>query len=240
MKKLINTGRKLRKIEVVGIYGLILCVLLISLCGVAIAGLKDSNKKLNSDKEVLNGKISTLQGDLRDIGERLSGKTQQQAEEKQQESGKVAVLKRIGLIATPGETGLSVEVPDGWQLEGENKLRNGASVVVVQSEDIDLLSIPNYQISRVVDSFILADGRSVFLVFIRSSDDNRGYLSLSFCNPDVMAPCSFRGKDGKFVFILAHGFKEGDQFVRDMDFSTAEGIRLLTDFKEMVKSLELS
>jgi hypothetical protein len=55
-----------------------------------------------------------------------------------------------------------------------------------------------------------------------------------------MAACSYRGKDGKFVFILGHGFKEGDQFVRDMDFSTAEGIRLLTDFKVMVKSLEIS
>ena len=240
MKRLIRTGRKLRKTEVVGIYGLLFLGLVIGLCVVLILGLRESNKNLSLEKDALGGKISSLQGDLRDIGERLSGKVVQKEDDKQQEVAQAPVLKRVGLIATPGETALSVEVPEGWELLGENRLRNGGATVVVQSEDIDLLNIPNYQVSRVVDSFILSSGQSVFLVFIKSTEDNRGYLGVSFCNPDVMAACSYRGKDGKFVFILGHGFKEGDQFVRDMDFSTAEGIRLLTDFKVMVKSLEIS
>ncbi len=239
MKKLINTGRRWRKSELIGLYLILFCCLLIGLSAVVVIGLRRSNKKLSLEKDELSGKISLLQGDLRDIGERLSGKPVKQDEQKQAE-GQAPVLKRIGLIATPGETALSVEVTDGWELLGENRLRNGGATVVVQSEDIDLLSIPNYQVARVVDSFILNSGQSVFVVFIRSTEDSRGYLGVSFCNPEVTAACSFRGSDGKFVFILAHGYKEGDQFVRDMDFSTAEGIRLLTDFKGMVKSLEIS
>lgn len=240
MKRLLKTGRRLRKPELIALYALLLCFLVIGLCTVVILSLRESNKKLSLEKGELGGKVSSLQADLRDIGERLSGKTTQKEAEKKEDAGQAPALKRIGLIATPGETGLSVESPDGWELVGENRLRNGGATVVVQSEDIDLLNIPNYQVARVVDSYILASGQSVFVVFIKTTEDNRGYLGVSFCNPDVMAACSYRGKDGKFVFILGHGFKEGDQFVRDMDFSTAEGIRLLTDFKVMVKSLEIS
>ena len=78
------------------------------------------------------------------------------------------------------------------------------------------------------------------LIFIKTTEENRGYLSLSFCNPETGSACSFRGKDGKFVFILAHGYEDKDQFVRDMDFNTADGILLLNDFKVMMKSLQLN
>ena len=144
------------------------------------------------------------------------------------------------MVATPGETVLNIDIPEGWESVGENRLRHGKTTVAVQSEDLDLLTIPNYKVDRVIDSFVLESGQPVFLIFIKTTEENRGYLSLSFCNPETGSACSFRGKDGKFVFILAHGYEDKDQFVRDMDFNTADGILLLNDFKVMMKSLQLN
>ncbi len=215
---------------------------LLVLSSLTILFLRSVGVKLGGDKVELNRKVSSLQYDLRSIGERLSGKAAEDEKAKKEKEGQAQPqnLNRIGLIATPSDTALTVDTPAGWELVGENRLKSGGSTVAVQAEDIDLLSISNYQVTRTVESFTLKSGVTVFLVFIKTTDDNKGYLSLSFCNPDVGQACSFRGRDGKYVFILAHGYKEQDQFVRDMDFNTAEGIKLITDFKTMMKSLEIS
>jgi hypothetical protein len=238
MQSLIKTSKKLSKKDYIFIAILALMSFIIVLLSLAILVLRSTGLKLREDNSGLKGKVSTLQGDLKDIGQRLSGIS---GEVKENDTSKSAPIKltKTSLVATPGESKLSFETPEGWTLAMENRIRSGNTVVGAQSEDIDLLTIPNYQVSRVVESFTLKSGRTVFLVFIRSSDDNQGFLSLSFCNPDVGQACSFRGSDGKYVFILAHGFQDGDQFVRDMDFNTAEGIKLLTDFKVMMKSLEI-
>lgn len=239
MQSLIKTSKKLSKKDYVFVAILALMSFIIVLLSLSILVLRSTGLRLREDNSGLKGKVSTLQGDLKDIGERLSGISSQS---KASEDSAPAPIKltKTSLIATPGESKLSFETPEGWTLSSENRIRSGNSVVGAQSEDIDLLTIPNYQVSRVVESFTLSSGRTVFLVFIRSSDDNQGFLSLSFCNPDVGQACSFRGADGKYVFILAHGYEDGDQFVRDMDFNTAEGIKLITDFKVMMKSLEIS
>jgi hypothetical protein len=241
MKKLVFTRPKLRKRDIVSMYTLLVLGLFVVLSITSIVLLRRSAQKLNADNEALSGKVASLQGDLREIGESLSGKTKS-TDQVELATGQteVPILNRIGLIATPGETAISVDTLAGWELVGENRLRKGGATVAVQSEDIDLLKIPNYQVSRIVESFTLRSGLTAFLVFIKTTEDNKGYLSVSFCNPDIGAACSFKGKDGKFVFILAHGYKEQDQFVRDMDFNTVEGIKLLGDFKVMLGSMEIS
>ena len=108
----------------------------------------------------------------------------------------------------------------------------------MQSEDLDLLTIPNYKVDRVVDSFVLESGQPVFLIFIKTTEENRGYLSLSFCNPETGSACSFRGKDGKFVFILAHGYEDKDQFVRDME-TIAEWMKQAIDNRDDEEKLNL-
>lgn len=237
MRSLIKTSRKLSKKDYIFIVVVGLLSFIIVLLSLAILVLRSTGLKLRSENVNLDTKVSTLQGDLKDIGQRLSGAT---GDDETEDSVEQVPLTRNVLIASPGESTLSLDTPAGWVLSSENRIRSGDSVVGAQSEDIDLLTIPNYQVSRTIEAFTLKSGQTVFLVFIRSSDDNQGYLSLSFCNPEVGVPCSFRGADGKYVFILAHGFKDGDEFVRDMDFNTVEGIKLLTDFKVMMRSLEIS
>jgi len=240
MKSLLKTRKPLSKKDIIYLSVILVLACLLILSSLTIIFLRSVGFRLRAEKNELNGKVSTLQTDLKSIGERLSGKAAADEKAKNENSqNQVQALNRIGLIATPGETTLSVDAPTGWELQGENRLRSGGSTVAVQSEEIDLLSLSNYQVSRTVESFTLKSGQTVFLVFIKTTEDNKGYLSLSFCNPDVGLACSFRGRDGKYVFILAHGYKEQDQFVRDMDFNTVEGIKLITDFKTMMKSLEI-
>lgn len=237
MKAFVKPRNKLsnRELVMLGVIGFLATML--AVVSMAVLILRSTGIKLKTENNQLNGKVSTLQGDLQDIGERLSGLSTVKSTDSNQP---VPVLNRIGLTATPGETQLSADTPEGWELVGENRLRAGGSTVVVQSEDIDLLTIDNYQVTRVVEPIQTRSGQTAFVVFIKVSSDNKGYLSLSFCNPETGAACSYRGGDGKYVFILAHAIEEGDQFARDMDFNSAEGIKLLTDFKVMMKSLEIN
>ncbi|MDQ5913402.1 MAG: hypothetical protein QG623_20 [Patescibacteria group bacterium] len=238
MKAFLKPSIKLTKRELVGLAIISMLTFSLILVSMMVLVLRSTGVNLKEENRALDTKVSSLQGDLRSIGEKLSG-IANEADDTGPATAVTPLTKNV-LIATPGESTLSLDTPAGWVLSSENRLRSGDSAVGAQSEDIDLLTIPNYQVTRVVESFTIKSGQAVFLVFIRSSDDNQGYLSLSFCNPDIGTPCSFRGADGKYVFILGHGYQDGDQFVRDMDFNTAEGIKLITDFKVMMKSLEIS
>lgn len=237
MKAFVKPRNKLsnRELVLLGIIGFLATML--AVVSMAVLILRSTGLKLKTENNQLSGKVSTLQGDLQDIGERLSGLSTVKSADSTEPA---PVLNRIGLTAIPGDTQLSVDTPSGWELIGENRLKSGESTVAVQSEDIDLLTIDNYKVARVVEPIQTKSGQTAFIVFIKVSSDNKGYLSLSFCNPDTGAACSYKGKDGKYVFVLAHAIKEGDQFARDMDFNSAEGIELLTDFKVMMKSLEIN
>lgn len=243
MKALIKTQKKPTRREVMSMVATLVLLIVLTISGLVMGSLKKANTNLERSKDELGLKVSTLQKDLEDIGKTLSGlKVKNESAKSEDGSGasESSNLKRVSVIAVPGETVLNLEVPEGWESVSENRLKHEKSTIAVQSEDLDLLTIPNYQVDRVVDSFVLESGQPVFLVFIKTTEENRGYLSLSFCNPETGAPCSYRGQDGKYVFILAHGYEDRDQFVRDMDFNTAEGIKLLNDFKVMMKSLRLS
>lgn len=237
MKSFVKPRNKLSNRELVMLGAIGFLAAMLAVVSMAFLVLRSTGIKLKTENNQLNGKVSTLQADLQDIGERLSGLSTVKSTDSNQPA---PVLNRIGLTATPGETQLSADTPEGWELVGENRLRAGGSTVVVQSEDIDLLTIDNYQVTRVVEPIQTRSGQTAFVVFIKVSSENKGYLSLSFCNPETGAACSYRGGDGKYVFMLAHAIEEGDQFARDMDFNSAEGIKLLTDFKVMMKSLEIS
>lgn len=236
MKSFVKPRNKFssRELFLVGVIALLATMLVI--ISAAFLILRSTGVRLRAQNDQLSGKVSGLQGDLKDIGERLSGLSKAQVD-----SGSSApTLNRIGLTATPGETQLAVDTPEGWELVGQNRLKLGESTVAVQSQDIDLFTVPNYKVGRTVESFQIKSGQTAFLVFIPVSSESKGYLGLSFCNPETGSPCSYRGADGKYVFVMAHAIKEGDQFARDMDFNTVEGIKLLTDFKLMMKSLEIS
>ena len=237
MKAFVKPRNKLsnRELVLLGVIGFLATML--AVVSMAVLILRSTGLKLKTENNQLSGKVSTLQGDLQDIGERLSGLSTVKSADSTEPA---PVLNRIGLTAIPGDTQLSVDTPSGWELIGENRLKSGESTIAVQSEDIDLLTIDNYKVARVVEPIQTKSGQTAFIVFIKVSSDNKGYLSLSFCNPDTSVACSYRGKDGKYVFVLAHAIKEGDQFARDMDFNSAEGIKLLTDFKVMMKSLEIN
>lgn len=237
MKAFVKPRNKLsnRELVMLGIIGFLAAML--AVVSMAVLILRSTGVQLKVENNELNGKVSSLQSDLRDIGERLSGLSTAKSADPAEPA---PILNRIGLTATPGETQLSVDTPEGWELVGENRLKSGESTVAVQSESIDLLTIDNYKVARVVEPVQTRSGQTAFVVFIKVTSENKGYLSLSFCNPDTGAACSYRGADGKYVFILAHAIKEGDQFARDMDFNSVEGIKLLTDFKVMMKSLEIS
>lgn len=237
MKAFVKPRNKLSNRELVMLGAIGFLATMLAVVSMAVLILRSTGLKLKTENNQLSGKVSTLQGDLQDIGERLSGLS---AVKSADSTEPAPVLNRIGLTAIPGDTQLSVDTPSGWELIGENRLKSGESTVAVQSEDIDLLTIDNYKVARVVEPIQTKSGQTAFIVFIKVSSDNKGYLSLSFCNPDTGVACSYRGKDGKYVFVLAHAIKEGDQFARDMDFNSAEGIKLLTDFKVMMKSLEIN
>jgi len=236
MKSFVKPRNKLspRELILVGIIAFLAILLVVFSGGFLI--LRSTGLRLKTENTELSGKVSTLQGDLQDIGERLSGLSKTSVDP----TTPAPVLNRIGLTAIPGDTQLTVDTPEGWELVGQNRLKSGESTVAVQSQDIDLFTIPNYKVTRAIESFQTKSGQTAFLVFIQVSSENKGYLSVSFCNPETGSACSYRGDDGKYVFILAHAIKEGDQFARDMDFNSAEGIKLLTDFKIMMKSLEIS
>lgn len=223
---------KAKGLLMAGGFWLFIFVLLV----VSLLAVSRENKALKDNVQNLKTEVGELKSSLQDAGERLAFGDGPEAAEKEE----VKPVNRIGLVATPGETRLTVSTPDGWALSGENKLKSGELVVLVQSEEIDLLTLDNYKVTRVVDSFTLSGGQTAFVTFIRTSSGNQGYLGLSFCNPDVGAACSYKGIDGKFVFVLAHSFKEGDQFLRDVDFDSEEGVRLLESFKIMMRSLEIS
>jgi hypothetical protein len=239
MKSLIAPSKKLTRREyiLVAIIGsLSFFIVLLSL---SLLVLRSTGIKLRAENNQLGGKVTNLQNDLREIGENLSGLSS--ANEVQEEEVEEVKLNRIGLLASPGETELSLDAPSTWKLLGENRIISDYTTsLLAQSEDVDFLNLSNYKVSRVVEPVSLKSGQNAFIVFIETTSKNKGYLSLSFCNPDVSEPCSFKGRDGKFVFILAHGFEEGDAFVRDMDFNSVKGIKLINEFKAMVKSLEIS
>lgn len=236
MKSFVKPRNKLsgRELFLVGLIALLATILVI--ISTAFLVLRSTGMRLRAENSQLSGKVSGLQSDLKDIGERLSGLSKAQVDS----GSPTKTLNRIGLTATPGETQLTVDTPEGWELVGQNRLKLGESTVAVQSQDIDLFTVSNYKVGRTVESFQIKSGQTAFLVFIPVSSESKGYLGLSFCNPETGAPCSYRGGDGKYVFVMAHAIKEGDQFARDMDFNTVEGIKLLTDFKLMMKSLEIS
>lgn len=237
VKSLVKPHVKLSKKDLV-LLTIIFCLTsLLILSSLSILVLRSTGLKLRAENNDLNSKVGSLQGDLKDIGQRLSGLSSEEVKESEEQ--KQVVLSRIGLVATPGETSVTVDAPEGWSLVGENRLTNGGATVAVQSEDIDLLTIPNYTVARIIDVYQIKSGQTAFIVFIKTTGENKGYLGLSFCNPETGAACSFKGGDGKFVFILAHGYRERDQFVRDMDFNSVEGIKLLTDFKTMVRGMEV-
>lgn len=241
MKAFVKPRNKLsnRELIMLGVIGFLALMLAVTSMSVLI--LRSTGLSLKTENRELSGKVSGLQGDLQDIGERLSGLSTAKSADPTEPA---PVLSRIGLTATPGETQLTVDAPEGWELVGENRLKSGESTVAVQSESIDLLTIDNYKVARVVEPIQIksasGSAQNAFIVFIKVTSENKGYLSLSFCNPDTGAACSYKGVDGKYVFILGHAIKEGDQFARDADFNSAEGIKLLTDFKIMMKSLEIS
>lgn len=237
MKAFVRPRNKLSNRELVMLGTIGFLAMMLAVVSMAVLILRSTGLSLKAENGQLSGKVATLQGDLQDIGERLSGLSTDKSADPAEPA---PVLNRIGLTATPGDTQLTVDTPEGWELVGENRLRAGGSTVVVQSEEIDLLTIENYQVARVVEPVQTRSGQTAFVVFIKVSSENKGYLSLSFCNPETGAACSYRGADGKYVFMLAHAIEEGDQFARDMDFNSAAGIKLLTDFKVMVKSLEIS
>jgi hypothetical protein len=238
MKSLIKTsGKKLSKKDYIFASVVLFLVFIILLLSMVILVLRSTGIKLNAQNRELGGKVSSLQNDLKDIGQRLSGLSNEETED---ETVEARPLERIGLVASPGETSLVLDVPEGWSLLGDNRLVAEGATVFAQSEDIDFLTLSNYKVTRLVEPVNLKSGQTAFIVFIQSSSENRGYLSLSFCNPEVGEACSFKGRDAKFVFILAHGFERDDAFVRDMDFNSADGIKLLTDFRVMVQSLEIS
>lgn len=236
MKSFVKPRNKLsqRELVMIGIIGFMAGMLVV--VSLAFLILRSTGVKLKTENTELSGKVSSLQGDLKDIGERLSGLSKTGTTDP---NTTTPVLNRIGLTATPGDTQLTVDTPEGWELVGENRLKSGESTVAVQSESIDLFTVPNYKATRTIESFQTKSGQTAFFVFIQVSSENKGYLSISFCNPETGSACSYRGSDGKYVFVLAHAVKEGDQFARDMDFNSVEGIKLLTDFKIMMKSLEI-
>lgn len=236
MKAFVKPRDKLNNRELLMLGVIAFLAIMLAVVSMAVLILRSTGVRLKTENNQLNGKVSGLQGDLQDIGERLSGLSTVKSSDQSKPN---PILNRIGLTAIPGDTQLNVDAPEGWELVGENRLKSGESTVAVQSEDIDLLTIDNYKVARVVEPIQTKSGETAFIVFIKVTSDNKGYLSLSFCNPDTSAACSYRGKDGKYVFVLAHAVKEGDQFARDMDFNSAEGIKLLTDFKVMMKSLEI-
>ena len=238
MKSFVKPRNKLTKREIVLVS---ICAFLASLLVVISLSfliLRSTGLKLRTENNNLNVKVVNLQGDLKDIGERLSGLSDKKVSNT--DTNNSPVLNRIGITAVPGDTQLTVDTPSGWELIGQNRLKSGESTVSAQSESIDLFTVSNYKATRTIESFLTKSGQTAFLVFIQVSSENKGYLSVSFCNPETGSACSHRGSDGKYVFILAHAIKEGDQFVRDMDFNSVEGIKLLTDFKVMMKSLEIS
>jgi hypothetical protein len=237
MKAFVRPRNKMSNRELIMLGVIAFLATMLAVVSMAVLILRSTGLKLKTENSQLSGKVSTLQGDLQDIGERLSGLSTVKSADPTEPA---PVLSRIGLTATPGDTQLTVDTPEGWELVTENRLKSGGSTVTAQSEDIDLLTIDNYKVARVVEPIQLKDGKTAFVVFIKVSSDNKGYLSLSFCNPETGAACSYRGIDGKYVFVLAHAIQEGDQFARDMDFNSAEGIKLLTDFKVMMKSLDIS
>lgn len=236
MKSFVKPRNKLSSRELVFVGIIAFLATMLAVISMAFLILRSTGIKLKVENNELNGKVSGLQGDLKDIGERLSGLSNVSADP----TDPAPVLNRIGLTAIPGETQLTVDTPEGWELVGQNRLKSGESTVATQSESIDLFTVPNYKVGRTIESFQTRSGQTAFLVFIPVSSENKGYLSVSFCNPETGSACSYRGSDGKYVFVLAHAIKEGDQFARDMDFNSAEGIKLLTDFKVMMKSLEIS
>ena len=238
MKSFVKPRNKLTKRELILVCIIAFLTSLLLLVSLAFLILRSTGLKLRSENTQLGDKVVSLQGDLKDIGERLSGLSSKNSDTASTEPG--LVLNRIGLTAVPGDTQLTVDTPEGWELVGQNRLKSRESTVSAQSESIDLFSVPNYKATRTIESFQTRSGQTAFLVFIQVSSENKGYLSVSFCNPETGSACSYRGDDGKYVFVLAHAIKEGDQFVRDMDFNSAEGIKLLTDFKIMMKGLEIS
>lgn len=240
MKSFVKPRNKLTKRETMLVFVCGILASLLVLVSLAFLILRSTGLKLSSENNELNGKVVSLQDDLKDIGERLSGLSKEEVVSREGENNSDIVLDRIGITAVPGDTQLTVDTPTGWELVGQNRLKSGESIVSAQSESIDLFTVSNYKVSRTIESFLTKSGQTAFLVFIQVSSENKGYLSVSFCNPETGSACSYRGSDGRYVFVLAHSFKEGDQFVRDMDFNSVEGIKLLTDFKVMMKSLEIS
>jgi hypothetical protein len=243
MRALIKTQKRPSRRELILMVAVFGLLSFLSISALIIGAQKKTNRDLKKAGAESELKVADLQKDLENIGKTLSGlkiKNEGAENEGGVQAPETSNLRRIAMVATPGETVLNIDIPEGWESVGENRLRHGKTTVAVQSEDLDLLTIPNYKVDRVIDSFVLKSGQPVFLIFIKTTEENRGYLSLSFCNPETGSACSYRGKDGKFVFILAHGYEDKDQFVRDMDFNTADGILLLNDFKVMMKSLQLN
>jgi hypothetical protein len=239
MKSLLKPRRKLNTKDYVLIGIIALLSFMIVLLSLAVLVLRSTGIKLKAENGDLGKKVSSLQNDLKSIGENLSGLSSDKLDEGGSNQFEEIKLNRIGILASPGETELSLDASSEWRLLGENRLVTDSATFFAQSEDVDLLTLSNYRVTRIIEPVTVKSGQNAFMVFIESTSSNKGYLSLSFCNPEITAPCSFVGRDGKFVFILAHGFEEGDAFVRDMDFSSVKGIKLITEFKSMMKSLEI-
>ena len=243
MKSLFRQHHKLTKREKVSLSLALLLLLLFSIGIFDIFGTSRKNKQLREANTQLEQKVTALQSDL----ERLSKEV---GDSKNEITGQVNMAanneapKLSTLSVTVPETNLKIdlETTEGWELASENKLSKKDARVAFQADEIDLLALQNYKVGKVIDSYTLKSGKVAYLVFIPQGSANNqtsGYLSVSFCNPDLSTPCSYKDENGKFIFILAHAYQEGDQFVRDMDFNSPSGNMLLSDFKVMVQSLSL-
>jgi hypothetical protein len=243
MKRILKERKKLGKKgkATVGLVLVLMTLLVIGLVDTFVTSRQ--NRDLESKNAELEAKVNSLQESLRRLSEEArvarDSMVRPSSNSGGTNDGSSEVLARMGLIASPSETRVMVDAPAGWELTGENTLKKGGVVMGVQSEDIDLFSVSSYSKTKLLDTFNLPSGQTVYLVMIQPLESNSGYLSLSSCNPEVGPACSFKSIDGKFIFILAHSYQTGDQFVRETDFNSNEGANLIKDFKVMMRSLEI-
>jgi hypothetical protein len=131
---------------------------------------------------------------------------------------------------------ITLSLPDSWTGNPvfSRQLGGHTFQLRVQVNDTDYLKGPVYGGSAtILKTTQLADGTTVYV--IKTADS---YVTVSSCIPADGKGCALT-KNGKSVLVSMNEYRQGDQYVRELDFHLDATNTAIAEFEAMVPTLQL-
>ncbi len=152
---------------------------------------------------------------------------------------KVADPKLTKTTVTPIDGSvLDVSLPDGWTKEADHKLVktiDGVQYVIsFQSEENDLLQGNYGGNAETLKDTKTATGATRYVI----KTGNGQYVSLSASQP-INGNGTSLSYNSKSLLVLMYTYQPGDQYVREIDFSSPTADTAIKDFETIASSLNV-